>query len=56
MATVSFNEAVDQFGAEQDDLARQWAGKSISLAHYCDDGGRLEALLQERYLMLGLEK
>ena len=55
MATTSFNHAIDCYGAHENDRAKEWATRAINLAHYCDDGGGLEKLLQEKYLSLAFD-
>jgi hypothetical protein len=52
MATTAFNHSVDCYSTNQDELSKQWASKALSLAHYYLDGGRLEKILQEKYLTL----
>jgi len=55
MAITAFNEAVDWYGGGEEKRSRYWAEKAMTLAHYCEDEGRLEAILQEKYLMLKLD-
>ncbi len=56
IAATAFNEAVDWFGGGEEERAREWADRAINLAHYCNDEGSLEAILQEKYLLLQLEE
>jgi hypothetical protein len=52
LVTMAFNHAVDLYAANEDEPCREWATKSINLAHYCEDGGSLERACQDRYLKL----
>lgn len=54
MATTAFNHAIDCLSARETERAKEWATKAINLAHYCSDG-RLEELLQNKYLRLSLD-
>jgi hypothetical protein len=52
MAIAAFNHSIDRYSTNQDELCKQWPSKALNLAHYCLDGGRLEEILQEKYLTL----
>lgn len=52
MATTAFNRAVDLYCADDDQTAKDWAGKALNIAQYCSDGGSLERLLQSKLLEL----
>jgi hypothetical protein len=52
MATTAFNHAADFYVARELERAKEWATKAINLAHWCGDGGRLEEILQSKYLRL----
>lgn len=54
MAATAFNHAIDCFSAQNTERAREWATRAINLARYCDDG-RLEEVLQAKYLRLGID-
>lgn len=54
MATTAFNHAIDCYSAHEVVRAKDWAAKAINLAHYCKDG-RLEGILQDKYLRLSLD-
>lgn len=56
MATTAFNHAIDCYGLQQKERAREWATKAINLSHYCGDDGGLERALQERYIQLSFDK
>ncbi|KAA8565380.1 hypothetical protein EYC84_011087 [Monilinia fructicola] len=49
LATKSFNHAIDLYSANQDDVCKRWAEKSIVIAGYCVDGGSLQRFLRERF-------
>ncbi|KAK3314620.1 meiosis protein SPO22/ZIP4 like-domain-containing protein [Apodospora peruviana] len=52
MATTSFNHAVDCYSVQEGERAREWATKAINLAHYCNDEGFLEDMLQRKFSSL----
>lgn len=52
IATKSFNHAVDLYCNGQDEACKNWVGKALNIAHFCDDGGALERLLQSKLLGL----
>lgn len=54
-ATTAYNYSIDLWGREKAIECRRWAEKAIRLAHYCDDGGHLEALLQDNYVKFALD-
>ncbi|KAK3320643.1 meiosis protein SPO22/ZIP4 like-domain-containing protein [Cercophora scortea] len=56
MATTAFNHAIDCYGCQEEEKAKEWATKAINLAHYCDDGGGLEKTLQSKYLSLNFDR
>ncbi|KAK4189851.1 meiosis protein SPO22/ZIP4 like-domain-containing protein [Podospora australis] len=56
MAATAFNHAIDCFGMHEIERAKEWGAKAINLAHYCNDGGRLEEALQGKYLRLNLHE
>ncbi|KAL3427171.1 hypothetical protein PVAG01_00680 [Phlyctema vagabunda] len=52
IVTRVFNRAVDLYITEDEDACKRWADKAISIAHYHNDGGALEKLLQDKFLLL----
>lgn len=50
IASTAYNHSIDLWCHDQAEECRWWAEKAISLAHYSNDGGQLEAMLQERYI------
>lgn len=50
--TNAFNHGIDLFCSDQDEKANQWTHGAINLAAYFDDGGQLQAQLQEKVLAL----
>lgn len=52
---MSWNHAIDLYQADRDEECRKWCAKGIDLAHYCQDGGALEGMLQERFTSLKWE-
>ncbi|PSR97315.1 meiosis protein SPO22/ZIP4 like-domain-containing protein [Coniella lustricola] len=54
-ASSAYNHAIDLYNRKDVEACRRWAQSALKLAHYSGDGGTLEALLQERYVKLGLE-
>lgn len=50
IASTAYNHSIDLWCRDQAEACRWWATKAISLAHYSDDGGQLEARLHESYL------
>lgn len=43
---MSWNHAIDLYEVGKDEECKKWSMKAINLAHYCQDEGRLEKLLQ----------
>jgi len=56
LATMSWNHAVDLYSVGKDEECKKWALKAINLAHYCEDEGRLEKNLQDRFGSLKWEE
>ncbi|KAK4204676.1 meiosis protein SPO22/ZIP4 like-domain-containing protein, partial [Triangularia verruculosa] len=54
MAATAFNHAIDCYGANERERAKEWAGKAIKMAGFCRDGGGLEGLLKGKYQRLNL--
>lgn len=55
LASTAYNHSIDLWGRDKDEGCRWWAEKAISLAHYSDDGGHLEAMLQMKYVEYKLD-
>ncbi|CAG8979159.1 hypothetical protein HYALB_00000293 [Hymenoscyphus albidus] len=55
IASRAFNHAVDLYCNEQDDECREWAAKALNIAHFCNDGGALKRLLEEKLAGLNLD-
>ncbi|RYP44678.1 hypothetical protein DL768_008881 [Monosporascus sp. mg162] len=49
---TAFNHGVDLYCNDESELSKNWIAHAFTLAHYHQDGGDLEALLQERYTKL----
>ena len=43
---------MDLYCHGDDDGCHKWAGKAINIAHYCEDEGALERLLQTKLMSL----
>ncbi|KAM7220206.1 Meiosis protein SPO22/ZIP4 like domain containing protein [Rhypophila decipiens] len=60
MATVSFNHAIDCYGAREMERSRLWATKAIELAHYCHDeeggGLGLERAMQKKFASMKFDR
>ncbi|KAM7204837.1 Meiosis protein SPO22/ZIP4 like domain containing protein [Rhypophila sp. PSN 637] len=60
MATVSFNHAIDCYGAREMERSRLWATKAIELAHYCRDeeggGLGLERAMQKKFASMKFDR
>jgi len=56
MASMAFNHAIDLYGVQEMDRAKEWATKAINLAHYCSDEGGLEKTLQTNFLKFNFER
>lgn len=54
-ASYAYNHSVDLYGQGDAERCRHWSERAIGLAHCCDDGGRLEALLQDKFVQLKLD-
>ncbi|KAH8883678.1 SPO22-domain-containing protein [Thozetella sp. PMI_491] len=54
LATTAYNHSVDLYGAFDDDRAKEWAGRAISLAHCCQDGGVLQKLMKSKAIRMNL--
>jgi hypothetical protein len=52
VAARAYNHAVDLYCGNQDEASREWAGRALNIAQFCDDGGALERMLQNKYLGL----
>jgi hypothetical protein len=52
LATTAFNFAVDYYVQENDDKAKIWAEKALSLTEWAEDGGGLKKSLMEKYSAL----
>ncbi|RDL39259.1 uncharacterized protein BP5553_03599 [Venustampulla echinocandica] len=52
IATKSFNHAIDLYCNGQDEACKTWVGKALNITHFCDDGGALERLLQNKLMGL----
>ncbi|RYP76844.1 hypothetical protein DL771_001580 [Monosporascus sp. 5C6A] len=52
LITTAFNHGVDLYCNDESELSKKWIVHAFTLAHYHQDGGDLEALLQERYTKL----
>lgn len=52
IATTAFNKAVDFFVTEDDQSCRRWAEKALNVAACCMDDGRLQNILQEKFVGL----
>ncbi len=48
IATKAFNHAVDLYCSGDDKGCKNWAYKALSIAHFCNDDGALEELLQTK--------
>ncbi|EHL01098.1 hypothetical protein M7I_2959 [Glarea lozoyensis 74030] len=55
IATKAFNHAVDLYLGQQEDACKVWASKAINVAHFVNDEGALERLLQEKLAGLLLD-
>ncbi|KUI61426.1 Testis-expressed sequence 11 protein [Cytospora mali] len=53
-AAAAYNHSIDLWGRDEDEACRWWAQKAMSIAHYCQDGGHLDALLRDKYAKLRL--
>ncbi|KAH9898758.1 meiosis protein SPO22/ZIP4 like-domain-containing protein [Xylariomycetidae sp. FL2044] len=51
-ATTAFNHGIDLYGNHEDELSKKWIAHAFTLAHYHQDGGDLERLLQEKHTKL----
>ncbi|KAI1866259.1 uncharacterized protein JN550_007647 [Neoarthrinium moseri] len=51
-ATTAFNQGVDYYEAQEDELSKKWISQAFTLAHYHRDGGFLEKALQEHHTRL----
>ncbi|KAK7735234.1 sporulation-specific protein 22 [Cytospora paraplurivora] len=54
-ASAAYNHSIDLWGRDEDEACRWWAEKAMSMAHHCRDGGKLEAVLQAKYVKLRLD-
>ncbi|RYP22519.1 hypothetical protein DL765_001577 [Monosporascus sp. GIB2] len=52
LITTAFNHGIDLYCSDESELSKNWIAHALTLAHYHQDGGDLEALLQERYTKL----
>ncbi|KAH8677915.1 meiosis protein SPO22/ZIP4 like-domain-containing protein [Xylariales sp. PMI_506] len=52
LTTTSFNHGIDFYQSGEDDLSRKWIDHAFTLAHFHQDGGVLETLLQDHYTRL----
>ncbi|RYP55629.1 hypothetical protein DL769_010097 [Monosporascus sp. CRB-8-3] len=52
LTTTAFNHGIDLYCNDESELSKNWIAHAFTLAHYHQDGGDLEALLQERYTKL----
>ncbi|RYP34710.1 hypothetical protein DL767_004156 [Monosporascus sp. MG133] len=52
LITTAFNHGIDLYCNDESELSKNWIAHAFTLAHYHQDGGDLEALLQERYTKL----
>ncbi|KUJ18222.1 SPO22-domain-containing protein [Mollisia scopiformis] len=52
VATKAFNHAVDLYCTGDDENCKNWAGRALNIAHYVNDEGNLEKLLQSKLLGL----
>ncbi|OTB03528.1 hypothetical protein M426DRAFT_73943 [Hypoxylon sp. CI-4A] len=49
---TAFNHGVDLYGANDDESSKKWITHALTLAHYHQDGGDMERVLQERQISL----
>ncbi|KAK7740394.1 sporulation-specific protein 22 [Diaporthe eres] len=55
MASAAYNHSIDLWGQEERKGCMWWAQKAMSIAHFCDDQGHLEEMLQGKYAKLKLD-
>lgn len=55
MASAAYNHSIDLWGRDERTGCVWWAQKAMSIAHFCDDRGRLEEMLQGKYAKLKLD-
>ncbi|ROV97146.1 hypothetical protein VMCG_07448 [Cytospora schulzeri] len=54
-ASAAYNHSIDLWGRHDNEGCRWWAQRAMGIAHYCEDGGRLEAMLRDRFDGLRLD-
>jgi hypothetical protein len=52
LCTTAFNLAVDYYVQENDEKAKIWAEKAMSLTEWVEDGGGLKESLMKKYSAL----
>lgn len=55
MASAAYNHSIDLWGQDERKGCMWWAQKAMSIAHFCDDRGHLEEMLQGKYAKLKLD-
>lgn len=55
MASAAYNHSIDLWGQDEGEGCMWWAQKAMSIAHFCDDRGHLEEMLQGKYAKLRLD-
>ncbi|KAI8625467.1 SPO22-domain-containing protein [Xylariaceae sp. FL1651] len=52
ITATTFNHGVDLYGSHEDELSKIWIAHALTLAHYLQDGGEMEKVLQDKYILL----
>ncbi|KAG8414087.1 sporulation-specific protein 22 [Metarhizium acridum] len=55
IAAITFNHAIDYYARSEETPCRVWAAKSMELAEYLDDNGRLAKTMRDRFGQLRFE-
>jgi len=53
---MSFNHAIDCYGAHETERAREWATKAIELARFCNDQGGLERSMRKKFASMKFDQ